>query len=248
MNKTEKLIVALLLANIVLAGALHFLSPIERPAAHPETPAPASPVEVVTANPQDATRNEIVPAIEVPVDEPNPSDADMLREWARQYPRASIDWAVQQPDGLNREAVLEAACLEIANANPAEAVTLAEQYALTNHATLALLTQQWAQQDLRAARAWMMTRPAGRERNELAARVAYVWSATQPAAAAELVVQEIPQGPAQTEAAISVLHQWALRNFDDAAAWVELFPDGEIRDRAMNELAVVRDYSLAQAR
>ncbi len=77
------------------------------------------------------------------------------------------------------------------------------------------------------------------DRNNLTARP------TEPAAAANFVVREIPPGSAQTEAVISILHQWALRNFDDAAAWVELFPDGEIRERAINELAGVRDYSLA---
>jgi hypothetical protein len=203
-------------------------------------------VTVVTANPQNETQNEIVPTVEVPVDKSNPSDlADKRREWARQYPRAAIDWAAQQPDDENRETVLEAACYEIANINPAEAVALADKYALTNRATLVILTQQWAQQDLRAAHAWVLAKPAGGERDELAARVGYVWSTSQPAGAAEFVVREIPPGPAQTEAVISVLHQWALRNFDGAAAWVELFPEGEIRQRASNELASVRAYSIA---
>jgi hypothetical protein len=39
----------------------------------------------------------------------------------------------------------------------------------------------------------------------------------------------MPAGSPQIEAAISILLQWTLRNFDDAVAWVELFPEGEIR-------------------
>jgi hypothetical protein len=240
LNKTEKFIVAFLLANIALAGALHFLMPAVHPATRLATPV----VEVVTANPE----NEIVPTVEANAPQVAPSDPTAeLRDWIARDPHAAIEWAVQQPLGEKRAEVLEAACFEIANVNPAEAVALAEKYALTNHATLASLTPRWAQQDLRAAHAWVLAKPAGGERNELAARVGFVWSATEPTAAADFVIREIPPGSAQTEAAISVLHQWALRDFAGAKAWVELFPDGEIRQRAMNELAGVREYSLADA-
>ena len=50
------------------------------------------------------------------------------------------------------------------------------------------------------------------------------------------VVKQIPPGLTQTEAAIMVVHQWALRDPAGAASWVESFPEGPIRDRAVNEL------------
>ncbi|HEX9045465.1 MAG TPA: hypothetical protein VF988_00445 [Verrucomicrobiae bacterium] len=244
MNKTEKLIVAFLLANLALAGALHFLPPCGRPVVHTEPPPAVAPAEIVTANPQ--TKN--IPMVEIAVPKEMPPDpASKLREWARRHTGAAIDWAAQHPDSENRDLVLVAACFEIANTNPAEAVALADQFSLTNNATLDNLGEQWARRDLDAARTWAMAKPEGEGRNQLIARVGYVWSATQPAAAAGFVVQEIPPGPAQTEAAISILHQWAMRNFADASAWVELFPDGAIHERAVNELAGIREYSLAAA-
>lgn len=242
MKKTEKLIVALLLANLALAGALRFLRPAESLTAQPEPPSATVPAEVVTVSPE----HETTPTFEVSIVEAHLSGpVGEWREWVARDPHAAVEWAVQQPAAEKRDEILEAACYEIANGDPAEAVALAEKHALTNYAILANLTAQWAQQDLRAAHAWVLAKPAGYERNELAARVGFVWSASEPSAAAEFVVREIPPGPAQTEAAISVLHQWGLRNFNDAAAWVELFPAGEIRERALSELAGIREYSLA---
>lgn len=236
LSGSKTLIVGLMLASLALIGALRFLRPAESIVVQPETPLPTTPMEVGSLNPD----HEITP-----VDAEVLGPVGELRDWVAQNPHAAVQWAEPQPAGESRSAVLEAACYQIANINPAEAVALAEKYALTNRATLANLTAQWAQQDLRAAHAWVLAKPEGDGRNELAARVGFVWSASEPASAAEFVVREIPPGSAQTEAAISVLHQWALRNFDDAAAWVELFPEGEIRNRAINELAGIREYSSA---
>jgi hypothetical protein len=245
LKKSKKPIVALLLANLALAGALRFLRPGQSVVAGPEMPLVTSWVEVVSIAPE----REIARTVEISsLDGEASGPVGELRDWVARDPYAALEWAAQQPDGGNRDAVLEAACYEISNVNAAEAVALAERYALTNHAVLANLTGQWARQDLRAAHAWVLAKPAGEQRNELAARIGFVWSASQPAAAAEFVVREIPAGPTQTEAVISVLHQWALRQFDDAAAWVELFPEGEIRERAIKELAGVREYALAERR
>jgi hypothetical protein len=239
LKKTETFIAALLLASLALTGALRFLWPAESVVAEPETPPATSPVEVVTMSPEQEIARTVEASI---VDAGTSGPVGDLRDWVARDPHAAVDWAVQQPAGENRDAVLVAACYEIANFNPTEAVALAEKHALTNHATLANLAGQWAQRDLRAAHAWVLAKPAGEERNELAARVGYVWSASEPAAAAEFVVREIPPGSVQTEAAISILHQWALRSFDDAAAWVELFPERPLKDRALNELSGIHLY------
>lgn len=237
LSGSKKLIIGLMLASLALTGALRFLRPAESVVAQPETQPATESAEVGSLSPD----YEIAP-----VDAEVSGPVGELRDWVARDPYAAAEWAAQQPAGESRDAVLVAVCYEIANVNPAEAVALAEKHALTNHATLANLAGQWAQQDLRAAHTWVLAKPAGEQRNELAARVGFVWSASEPSAAAEFVIREIPPGSTQTEAALSILHQWALRNFDAAAAWVELFPDGEIRDRAINELAGVRAYSLAE--
>lgn len=235
---------ALLVANIALIGTLQISRPTDSDVAEPATPQrAASPGVIAAAAPSRA----IVSSAETSAgDAATTSAVGSWRDWIARNPHSALEWAASQPPSQNREAVLVSACFEIANTNPAEAVALAEKHALTQRATLANLTAQWAQKDLPAARARVLATPPGEERNELVARVGLVWSESQPSAAADFIVCEIPSGPAQTEAAICILHQWALRSFDDAAAWVTTFPDREVRERAINELAGIRDYSLAE--
>ena len=103
------------------------------------------------------------------------------------------------------------------------------------------LVQQWAGQDFVAA--WINEQPAGEQRDQMVARLAYVQSQTEPAAAADLVAGQIPTGPIQNEATISVLHQWATRDMASATVWVNRFPPGALRDRAEAELQGVAAYA-----
>jgi hypothetical protein len=237
-SKTEKFIVTLLLANLALAGALHFIPPIKPVASAVETPPVSTPVEVMVAVAPEAVSSVAVA----------PSRSlDELRDWARQDPNAAITWAAQQLAGDDRDEVLATACFQIAQADPAQAVALAGKFSLTNHATLVNLVQQWAEQDMQAAFAWADAKSPAAARAELFERIALVWSQTDPANAASLVVERIAAGPEQEEAAISVLHQWALRDMSGAMAWVRLFPEGNLRDRALGELAGAEKYQMATA-
>jgi len=227
----------LLPASLVLAGALYLLLPGGISPAHLENPPTLPPTEAFHAGPQN--QNAAVPETER-----SRPDGD-LHDWIVRDPRAAVEWAAQKPKGEKRDAVLVAACYEIANTNPAEAVALAEKYEMTKSATLANLAEQWAREDLNAAYTWVLSKPASPERDELAARVGYVWSATQPEAAAGFVLQEIPPGPVQTEAAISILHQWALRDIAGASAWANQFPEGALRERALVEIEGVESYAQA---
>ena len=82
-----------------------------------------------------------------------------------------------------------------------------------------------------------MSKPIGEERDRLLGRVAFTRSKENPIEAAKLVAEWISPGEVQNEAAISVLHQWALRDPKAALAWARLFPEEGLRDRALNEMA-----------
>ena len=69
--------------------------------------------------------------------------------------------------------------------------------------------------------------------------MAFTRSKENPVDAATLVVEWISPGEVQNEAAISVLHQWVLREPDAALAWAQLFPDENLRDRALKEVEVM---------
>ena len=66
----------------------------------------------------------------------------------------------------------------------------------------------------------MENQPNGGQRDELTTRVAYVLSRNDPSDAAALVLNEIPPGPTQDEAVMTVLHQWAELNRIRFALWI----------------------------
>ena len=54
--------------------------------------------------------------------------------------------------------------------------------------------------------------------------------------AAELIVNQIPAGPIQNEAVMSVIYQWGTRDLAGATAWVDLFQSGPIKKSAEQQL------------
>jgi len=183
--------------------------------------------------------------------EAGPLREEMLRRvaqhWTEQDSASARQWAGQLSDLGERNAALTDVCFQIAQADPGHATQLADQYELGKlpGATLENLVQQWAAQDVTTATAWVKERPAGEQKEQMLMRLAMVIAETSPAEAAQLVVNQIPEGSVQTEAAISVVHQWARRDLSGARAWVELFPEGPLRERALNELKGIEQYQQA---
>ena len=105
------------------------------------------------------------------------------------------------------------------------------------------LTQLWAEQDLAGARRWLDERAPSAARDELVARLGFVWARGDPRGAADYVLAAIPPGERQTEAAISVLHRWARRDADAALAWANAFPAGPLRERAFQEVLAAASAS-----
>jgi hypothetical protein len=99
------------------------------------------------------------------------------------------------------------------------------------------LVQAWASHDLEGAVAWTTQLPVSNTRDQMLARLAFDQSQTDPARAASLVAGQISAGSTQDESAISVLHQWALKDAQSAAAWLQQFSPGTLRERGERELA-----------
>jgi hypothetical protein len=204
-------------------------------------------------------QNEIQSALEAMVSDANAADIvralppelletpfglEVLKRWVGLDQKAALHWATHETDDAIRREVLVEVSFQMAQADPAQAVALAERFDLGqgSGAVLQNLAQQWAAADLPAAYSWALGQPAGEQRDELVGRVAFVWSHSEPAEAARLVAEQIPPGPVQTEAAMSVLHQWGQLDFEAANAWAEQFPENSIRERARNELAGIALY------
>ena len=161
-----------------------------------------------------------------------------VRDWARKDPEAALAWAQKQPDSddARKEALIDA-CFQIAQTDPDRAVTLAERYNLDRSVVLTNLAQQWAVKDLASAYDWIAKQSDDDQRNALGTGLTLVWSKTDPVAAAQFVVQRMTPGLAQDNAVIMVLHQWALIDQPGATIWAREFPEGPLRDTALNELA-----------
>ena len=163
---------------------------------------------------------------------------DEVRNWARKDPEAALAWAQQQPtkDDARKEALTDA-CFQIAQTDPERAIELAEHFKLDQDLMLTNLARQWATKDLPAAYEWISKQTDVDQRNALGTGLALVWSKTDPAGAAQFVVQQMSSGSSQNDAIIMVLHQWALIDQAGATAWVQQFPEGPVRNTALKELS-----------
>jgi hypothetical protein len=174
-----------------------------------------------------------------------PDDPDDAREWTRQHPNDAATWLLSAAAGSKRDTVAEMVCVQVAQTNPAEAVALAERCAGGCSNLLENLVHQWADQNTPAARDYALSKPPGEERDHLLSRVAFVLSKESPTDAARLVAEQISPGEIQNEAAISVLHQWLLRDTNAAAMWAQLFAASPTRERALKEVENVSVSSTA---
>ena len=209
-----------------------------------------NPLVIATNNKSITDFNQIVAVIDSDNPSETPTDPEVekariqeetlgvLREWARQQPEKALEWALHQPDGSQRHEVLVDVCYQVAQSDPATALFMAQQLHLNQGqgAVIENLVQQWAAQDVSAAYIWAQAQPTAEEKNGFMARIAFVQAQTDPADAARLVVEQITPGQTQAEAVMTVLHQWALQDMQEANTWAQLFPAGALRDRAMNEL------------
>ncbi|RYD21506.1 MAG: hypothetical protein EOP88_11145 [Verrucomicrobiaceae bacterium] len=129
-------------------------------------------------------------------------------------------------------------CTRVAEEDPATAIRLAIEHELDAAPGdfIGGLTTAWAGRDLQSARRWVEAQPEGELRDGLISIVAFELAKSAPAKAAMMVAEQMAAGEIQLEAAISVLHQWMLRDPEAAARWVGAFPNGKLKERASHEL------------
>lgn len=193
-------------------------------------------VQLVALNPQAAASLAEATA-------PASGREEVLRRvaelWSQKDPQTSLAWATRLPDAKEQQDTLADVLVEASQTNPALAVNLAKQCpALKSDApVLPALVQQWAEKDYSSAVTWTANQPAGATRDQMFARIALVESKTNPQQAGLLVTTQIPPGPVQEDSALSVLHQWAVNDPSGALDWVETFPDGPLKNRALSDLS-----------
>ncbi len=167
----------------------------------------------------------------------------VFREWAAISPRDALAWISAMGAEQDRNEAREFVCHRVAEEHPKLAFDLAWQIGEDTATPLVQdLAQQWAGADVAAARDWALALPVGTDRDQILSRVCRVLSQSDPSSAGAIVSREIPAGPVQDEAAMSVLHQWAIRDFTSASEWITHFPEGSLRIRAEEELAGIGEH------
>lgn len=172
----------------------------------------------------------------------------VIQTWTTNDATAAFTWAEQLADTNEQQRALIYATKQMAELDPAAAAAAARCLTDGQDAVMGDIALTWAGKDLAGALNWATSQPAGAQRDGIIARVAFIESRTAPEAAADLVITEIPPGQAQEEAAISVLRQWALQDFQSARAWADRFPSGPLRDRALAELSEITSSATAKPR
>ena len=177
---------------------------------------------------------------------------ELLSAWASRDAEAALDWVSSLEDAAARRTARATVCLSLAEEDPRHAVTLALAHGADeddDSGLLECLTMQWCEKESGAALDWALTQPRGEWQDRLVARASFVLSKSDPVRAGSLV-SGLEPGVLQEEAAMAVLHQWALQDPSAALEWAEGFPEPALRERALAEISNLREMaaSLQEAR
>jgi hypothetical protein len=177
--------------------------------------------------------------------EPGALRDDLLREVIRLWSAADIGGAVTWLSSLlnnaDRGNAATAAAAQVAQTDNAGAIELSQLLGVgTADGSLEHLTQLWTEENPREAMAWIVTQPAGPNRDRLLSRIAWVRAQSEPADAASLVQDRMSAGPVREDAIIGVVRQWAVRDPVGATNWVAQFQPGPLQTRALGELETAR--------
>lgn len=170
---------------------------------------------------------------------------DLLSAWAVQNAEAALSWVSSLEEPAARHSARTTVCFALAEKDPRRAVTLALAHGADeddDRGLLECLTMQWCEKETGDAVDWAREQPPGEWRERLLSRASFVLSKSDPAAAAH-VVCDLEPGTVQDEATMAVLHQWALRDASAALRWAEEFPEGSLRERAIEEISNLRNLA-----
>lgn len=167
-----------------------------------------------------------------------------LKEIALQNPEAALARAAELSVGEEREAAVKEVCLQIASRDPALAVEAAWRLELgklggrAEGLALENLGSQWAVRDLPAALAWVREQPVDEtgRRDRIIKGIVAGSSQQPPAETARVIAESMSPNYVQFDAAMNFVGRWAATDFPGAAAWVDLFPEGPLRERGRKEL------------
>ena len=170
---------------------------------------------------------------------------DLLSAWATRDAEAALSWVSSLENSAARRSARSTVCLALAENDPRRAVVLALAHGADEEddgGLLECLTMRWCEKECETVLDWALEQPPGEWRERLLSRASFVLSKSNPTAAAHLV-SGLEPGTVQDEAAMAVLHQWALQDSSAALRWAEAFSDPTLRERALAEISNLRNLA-----
>jgi hypothetical protein len=158
--------------------------------------------------------------------------------WGATDPSSAAAWAGELSRETERTQTLTHIANEAVRSNPQLALELACSFPKPAMAEiLPRAATEWAVSNPAAAAEWASQISSLPLRAAVLAGIATAWSEQDPVAAATMVLRELPAGRLQAGTIISIVQRWAQQSPSDATDWVNQFPDGDLRDAAMECLA-----------
>jgi hypothetical protein len=158
--------------------------------------------------------------------------------WGANDPSSAAAWAGKLSRAAERTQTLTHIANEAVRSDPHLALELARSLP---EATMAEIVPraaaEWAVTDPAAAADWASHISGSPLRAKTLAGIATAWSEQDPVAAATMVLRKLPAGRLQADTLVSIVQRWAQQSPADATYWVDRFPDGDLRDAAMECLA-----------
>jgi hypothetical protein len=149
----------------------------------------------------------------------------------------AIAWVKAVEDTEERRVAAGQIVSQVARSDPAHAIEVSDQLGIgRNDGTVERIAALWATQNLDEALHWVEAQPAGKQRDQLLARIVTVQAQTAPAEAADAALKEVSPGVFQEDAVASVARSWSLRDAAAASEWVNGLPQGRLRELAKAEL------------
>lgn len=159
-------------------------------------------------------------------------------EWANRDLNAAAAWARQLPATSEQQRLLLAISAEAVRDNPMEALRIAVELPADDprDETIRRAAMEWTMRDAVSAVDWAKRIPDPSLRSQVLAAEVTAWADAAPEAAATLALESLPSGRLLNDTVVAVVQRWAQHQPELAAAWVERFPDGELRDWAVENL------------
>ena len=167
--------------------------------------------------------------------------------WGDSDPAAAAQWAQSLRNEAERTLALTNIAGEAVRSAPLLALELAQSLPEpARNEIVPRAATQWAAQDPAAAADWARQIPGESLRAITLAGIATTWSERDPATAATIALKELPAGRLQSDTIVSIVQRWAQQSPADAEAWVNQFPNGDLRDAARENLNAAAPHSSSQ--